>query len=45
MHQQPSYIYVHCQEIQNELLKQNLFIQTFCVFPNLLVMQFSCHVL
>jgi hypothetical protein len=45
MHQQPSCAYAYCQEIQDDFFKKIIYIQTFCVFPNLLVMQFSYHVL
>ncbi len=40
MHQQPSSTYAYCLEIQNEFFKTFyiLCIQTFYVFPSLLVM-------
>jgi hypothetical protein len=44
MHEQPSCAYAYCQEIQDGFLK-NKIIQTFCVFPSLLVMHFPYHVL
>jgi hypothetical protein len=44
MCQQPSCIYAYYQKIQDDFFL-NLSIRTFCVFPSILVMQFSYHVL
>jgi len=33
------------KKFKMNFFKQSLYIQTFCVFPSLLVMQFSYHVL
>jgi hypothetical protein len=45
MHQRPSCTYAYCQEIQDESFFLKIYMQTVCVFPILLVMQFSYHVL